>query len=142
MRERSVRSIPATGEVYWEQPFKCKLLAATPVIEGNLLLVSSFFNGSMMLELAGDKPAATLLWKGKSSSEIKTDGLHAMISTPAIKDGYIYGVCSYGQFRCLDAKTGARVWETQAVTREKARWANAFITRQGGRFSSTMTAAN
>jgi len=35
--------------------------------------------------------------------------LHSTLSTPVIKDGYVYGVCSYGQLRCLDAQTGARV---------------------------------
>src|SRR5208283_2224564 len=90
--ESAVSSLnPNTGAVYWEQPFPCKLLIATPVIEGNLLLVSTFFNGSMMLELAQDKPAATLLWKGKSDSEKLTDGLHSINSTPAIKDGYVFG---------------------------------------------------
>ena len=32
------------------------------------------------------------------------------------------------------AATGERVWETQAVTGEKARWATAFIVRHGDRF--------
>ena len=125
---------PKTGAVYWSQPFPGDLVAGTPVVDGAQLLVSAFRNGSMLLTLSPDKPAAELLWKGKSASEIETDGLHALMCTPVIQDGYVYGVCSYGQFRCLDAKTGQRVWETQVVTREKARWANAFITRQDGRF--------
>jgi len=125
---------PKTGKTYWELPFKGTLLVATPVFQDGLLFVSAFFNGPMMMELDKDKPAAKMLWKGKSESEKQTDGLHCMNSTPVIKDGYIYGVCSYGQFRCLDAKTGERVWETLAVTKENARWANAFITHQGDRF--------
>jgi len=28
------------------------------------------------------------------------------------EEGYIYGVCSYGQLRCLKADTGERVWES------------------------------
>ena len=32
------------------------------------------------------------------------------------------------------AKTGARVWETQAVTGEKARWASGQIVRHGDRY--------
>ena len=75
-----------------------------------------------MLALDDKKPAATVLWKGKSDSEIQTDGLHAVIATPVIIGDYIYGICSYGQFRCLKAKTGERIWETQAVTKERARW--------------------
>ena len=40
-------------------------------------------------------------WKGESNSEILTDGLHSVMATPFIIDGYIYGIGSYGQLRCL-----------------------------------------
>ena len=97
-------------------------------------MVSSFYNGSMMLELNPAKVRSRLIWKGKSDSEIKTDGLHALISTPVVAGDYIYGICSYGQFRCLNAKTGERIWETLAVTKERARWAAGFIVRHGDRY--------
>ncbi len=127
---------PVTGKIYWEQPFKVRsgLTVATPVRSGAHLLVSSFYNGSMMLELNPAKPRGRLRWKGKSGSEIKTDGLHALISTPVIAGDYIYGICSYGQLRCLNAKTGERIWETLAVTKERARWAAGFIVRHGDRY--------
>jgi outer membrane protein assembly factor BamB len=126
---------PSTGEVYWESAYEGRdMLISTPVRRGDMLFVAAFFDGPMMLGLADDKPGAKLLWRGRSHSETKTDGLHCTISTPVIKDGYVYGVCSYGQFRCLEARTGERIWETQEVTRENARWASAFITRQGERF--------
>jgi outer membrane protein assembly factor BamB len=53
-----------------------------------------------------------------------------------VEGGYIYGVCSYGQLRCLNADTGERVWETlQATTSgEPVRWANAFIVKNADRF--------
>jgi outer membrane protein assembly factor BamB len=125
---------PATGKTYWQQPFRVHLGAsvATPVLSGSRLLVSSFNNGSMLLDLSKGK--ASLVWKGKSDSEINTDGLHALINTPVIDGDYIYGICSYGQFRCLSLKTGERVWETMAVTKEKARWASGFIVRHGDRY--------
>src|SRR5262249_14666281 len=82
--------------------------------------------GSLMMKLDPAKPKAELAWKGASESEINTDGLHSITSTPVIDGDYIYGVCSYGQFRCLEVSTGKRVWETQEVTKEKARWASAF----------------
>ncbi len=127
---------PMTGRQYWNQPFRIhlNLPVATPVHSGPRLLVSSFFNGSLMMELARDRPAARLAWKGRSDSEIRTDGLHALITTPVIDGDYIYGICSYGQLRCLRADTGARVWETLAVTGEQARWAAAFIVRNGDRY--------
>ena len=125
---------PATGKVYWQQPFKINMgmTLATPVISGSRLLVSSFYNGSMLLDLAGQ--AARMLWKGKSDNEVNTDGLHAVINTPVIDGDYIYGICSYGQFRCLNLKTGERIWETMAVTKENARWASGIIVRQGDRY--------
>jgi len=127
---------PATGKIFWEQPFKINLglTVATPVCSRGRLFVSSFYNGSMMLELERDRPGAKLVWKGKSSSEIDSDGLHALITTPVIDGDYIYGVCSYGQFRCLDARSGERVWESLAVTEEKTRWASALIVRQRDRY--------
>jgi outer membrane protein assembly factor BamB len=125
---------PLTGKVYWQQPFRINMgmTLATPVLSGTHLLVSSFYNGSMLLDITGE--AARVLWKGKSDSEINTDGLHAVINTPVIDGDYIYGICSYGQFRCLDLKTGERVWETMEVTKEKARWASGLIVRQGDRY--------
>ena len=127
---------PESGKILWEQPFKANmgLSVGTPVPNGLRLLVSSFYNGSMMLELDDARPAARMLWRGSSSSEIKTDGLHPLISTPVIVGDYVYGICSYGQFRCLNARTGERVWETLAVTGEQARWSTGLIVRNGDRF--------
>jgi outer membrane protein assembly factor BamB len=125
---------PATGKINWQQSFRSNLnvTLATPVFSGSRLLVSTFYNGSMLLDLARDN--ATVVWKGKSSSEINTDGLHAVVNTPVIDGDYIYGICSYGQFRCLNLKTGERVWETMEVTKEKARWASGFIVRNHDRY--------
>jgi outer membrane protein assembly factor BamB len=127
---------PANGKVLWQQPFKVQtgLTIPTPVLSGDRLLVSTFYNGSRLFRLDPRRPAGELVWQGSSNSEIDSDGLHALISTPVIDGDYIYGVCSYGQFRCLDARTGRRIWETFAVTGEHARWACAHIVRNGDRY--------
>lgn len=126
---------PKTGKVYWEEPFKIGLglTVASPALDRGRLLVSSFFNGSMLLELASDRPAARKVWQGGSSSEIDTDGLHALITTPVLDGDAIFGVCSYGQMRGLDARTGERLWESLEAVGEKARWAAAFLVRHGER---------
>jgi outer membrane protein assembly factor BamB len=126
---------PATGKQYWEQPYKvgASMTVATPIVSGSLLFFTNFYDGPLMLALDEKKPAASVLWKGKSDSEIQTDGLHATTATPVIIGDHIYGLCSYGQFRCLRVKTGERIWETQAVTKERARWASGIITRHGDR---------
>ncbi|MBM3794375.1 MAG: pyrrolo-quinoline quinone [Acidobacteria bacterium] len=122
---------PVTGKVNWDQPMKVHagMTLATPVVSGAQILVSAFYNGSMLVDLSGRR-----IWQGKSDSEINTDGLHAVVNTPVIDGDHIYGICSYGQFRCLNLRTGERVWETPEVTREKARWASGFIVRQGDRY--------
>ena len=127
---------PKTGGQYWEHPFKvgAGVTVATPVFDGNRLLVSAFYEGSRFFKLHPQVPKAELLWKGNSKSEIRTDGLHALITTPVIDGNYIYGICSYGQFRCLDAGTGERIWETLEVTKERSRWAAAFIVRHKDRY--------
>ena len=126
---------PATGDTYWEEPFAAYagITSAGPVHNGSHLFVSTFYSGPLMLELDDKTPDARILWKGTSESEIQTDGLHSLLAPPLIQGGYIYGVCSYGQFRCLNATTGERVWETQEVMSERARLASAFIVRNGDR---------
>jgi outer membrane protein assembly factor BamB len=133
---------PETGEVYWKVPFgkmglKAGLAIPTPRLQGDLLFVTAFYDGPLMLKLDGNKPGASVLWRGNSRSEMpdKTDGLHSIMSTPFIKDGHIYGVCSYGELRCLKLDTGERVWSTRAPTSggKEVRWANAFLVPQGDR---------
>ncbi|MFN0165634.1 MAG: PQQ-binding-like beta-propeller repeat protein [Bryobacteraceae bacterium] len=127
---------PENGELLWQLPFSTRmgLAVATPVRSGPWLLVSSFYTGSMLMEFDSGRPAARVVWKGKSESEIQTDGLHSLINTPVIDGDYIYGICSYGQLRCLKRSTGERVWETLEATGERARWATGFLVRNGERY--------
>ena len=126
---------PVTGEVYWRQPYVVggAMTVAVPVQVGTQLFFTTFYDGPMMLSLNQDRPGARVAWKGRSNSEIRTDGLHAVLATPIIDGGYIYGICSYGQLRCLNATTGERLWETQAATVERRRWASGYMVRNGDR---------
>jgi outer membrane protein assembly factor BamB len=126
---RSITGLdPETGATLWDVPYSVKvgLSIATPRNVGDRIFVTSFYNGPRMFEVGDDGKSAKILWQGHSDSEIKTDGLHSIIPTPVFDGKYIYGVCSYGQLRCLDASNGKRVWETYAAT-GKARWWNAFL---------------
>ncbi len=126
---------PATGDVYWRQPYVVggAMTIAVPVQVGAQLFFTTFYDGPMMLTLNQDRPAATIAWKGSSQSEIRTEGLHGVLATPIIDGGYIYGICSYGQLRCLNAETGERIWETQEATVERRRWVSGFMVRNGDR---------
>ncbi|MDP6582863.1 MAG: PQQ-binding-like beta-propeller repeat protein, partial [Vicinamibacterales bacterium] len=127
---------PVTGEVYWEHEWiiSNSLTVATPVSSGSYLLATHFHRGSLMLRLDQDRPAARELWRGQSRSELpgQTDGLHALITTPLIIGDYVYGVGSYGELRCLDARTGERVWESDAAVVQE-RWGTAMFVQHGDR---------
>jgi outer membrane protein assembly factor BamB len=126
---------PEDGAVHWEHAWPVGgMTVATPVSSGPYLLATHFFRGSLMLRLDSDRPAARELWRGESRSELpgRTDGLHALITTPIVIGDHVYGVGSHGELRCLDARTGERVWEsTELVASE--RWGAAFFVQHGDR---------
>lgn len=116
---------PMTGQVYWVFPFppsKMPIGIATPVVSGDRLFVTSFYDGSVMLRVPADRIEYELLWRRVGRNEQDTDALQAIISNPIFVGDLIYGVDSYGEFRCLDAKTGDRIWEDQSLVRRN-RWA-------------------
>lgn len=124
---------PTTGDVYWKYPFPPKQMVigiASPVVNKDRLFVTNFFDGSLMLKLDSDQPAVEKLWKRAGEDEQHTDALHSIISTPILEGDYIYGVDSYGELRCLDAKTGDRIWESLGAV-PKARWATIHFVRNG-----------
>jgi outer membrane protein assembly factor BamB len=125
---------PDSGKEIWSVPFAVRfgLCIPQPRQVGNRLFLTAFYNGPLMLELDAEGKTPRIVWKGKSNSEIRTDGLHSIMSTPIFNGRHIYGVCSYGQLRCLDAQTGERLWETREATGE-GRWWNAFLVEQGDR---------
>jgi outer membrane protein assembly factor BamB len=130
---------PETGAVLWSATFPARhgLAISTPRQVGDRLFLTAFYDGSLMLRLREGHAQPQTLWKSKKSSEKDTDMLHSIISTPFIDRDHIYGVCSYGQLRCLKVEDGERVWETLAATtknNQETRWANAFLIKNGDRF--------
>jgi outer membrane protein assembly factor BamB len=133
---------PTTGAVHWTQRYGKKqsinagLTVATPRLDGDKLFFTSFYEGPLMLQIGKDQKP-NILWQGKGKGEKpeQTDGIHSIMPTPIIKDGYIYGVCSYGELRCIEEATGKRLWAThKATTGKSVRWGNAFLIEQGDRF--------
>jgi hypothetical protein len=59
---------------------------------GNRVFVNRFYDGPMMVEVRRTARMATR-WSGKgtSGSEIKTDGLHAIMCTPVVTETHLYG---------------------------------------------------
>lgn len=134
--ERIAGLNPADGSVYWEvptPPTRMPINVPAPALseDGTRMFLSVFYDGSKMLALDPEKPAAELRWARAGINERRTEALHCMISPPFIRDDHVYGIDSYGQMRCLDATTGERIWEDQTAV-PKGRWATVFMVRQAG----------
>jgi outer membrane protein assembly factor BamB len=130
---------PETGKENWSHEFRIKagLSIPMPRLDGDKLFVTAFYDGSLMLKLKPDASGADVVWQSKVKSELpnRTDGLHSIMPTPFVIDGHIYGVCSYGELRCLEEDTGKRLWMTREPTGgAMERWANAFLVRHEDRF--------
>jgi outer membrane protein assembly factor BamB len=140
---------PDTGKRLWRVEFEVRSALTAPTarkVGADRLFVTSFYNGSMLLAVGANK--AEVVWKSKSKGETpdKTTDLSSIMCTPWVDGDHIYGVCSYGQLRCIEADTGKRVWATMQATRGKLtpakvaenpepadteRWNLAFIIPQG-----------
>ena len=143
---------PDSGKLIWRVPFDVKFALTAPTprkIGDDKLFITSFYNGSLLLKVTADK--AEVVWKSKAKGEQPnaTTDLSSIMCTPVVEGNHIYGVCSYGQLRCIEADTGKRVWETMQATRgaltppkiaeepepaDKERWSLAFLIPNGDRY--------
>ncbi len=122
---------PQTGKVHWSEPMKSAfgMSIAMPRKSGDLLFVTSYQDASMMLTLAEDKPAASVLWRDTNRTSFRST-----MMTPWFEGGekgYVYGCDSNGMFRCVQAATGARVWESLEPTTggRPVKWGTAFVVK-------------
>lgn len=126
---------PATGEVYWKGEVsldKPGMNIATPIVEGDRLFLTAFYDGSYMFRLPEDSLSIEKVWRRIGKNERRTDALHSVHSTPLMINGTIYGVDSYGELRGLDANTGDRLWEDLSAI-PKSRWGTIHMVRNGER---------
>jgi outer membrane protein assembly factor BamB len=123
---------PRNGNVHWAHPMLPRNMPigiATPCVDSERVFVSSFYDGSLMIRTPKDQLTSSVIWRAIGKDEQNTAALHTMIGTPILDDAHIYGVDSYGEFRCLNAETGARIWEDLTAV-PKARWSTIHMVRQ------------
>jgi outer membrane protein assembly factor BamB len=132
---------PETGKQLWTVAYpvegkhqRPEVTIAMPRVENDVMVITSFYHGALALKFEGGEPK--VLWNKKSTSRSSFNaGLHTTMTTPILKDGYIYGICGGGELRCLDAKSGERVWETLEHLKGKpTMFGTSFLIEQGGRF--------
>lgn len=133
--ERIVGLAPMSGREYWAHDFmweKWPIGIASPVIHGDLLLVSDAHKGSLLLRLSDEKLAVEPVWHRRKEDVADGVALHCLISTPLIRGGHIHGVDGGGVLRCLALETGMQVWEDKTAVPEN-RWATIHLVQHGER---------
>jgi outer membrane protein assembly factor BamB len=132
---------PETGRVLWTnaypiggKPQRPEVTIAMPRLAGTQLFLSSFYQGSLLLDIGAPEPRVVWNRRSKRKSEFE-EGLHTTMCTPVIRDRHIFGVCGFGEFRCLDLATGDRRWESYQPTEgKKSLFGQVFIVEQAGRY--------
>lgn len=126
---------PVDGTVIWQEPFKKAKMVINvpdPVLDekGERFFLTSFYDGASAYRFAPDGSGVEKLWARRGINERKTEALHSMIMTSVIRGDHVYGIDSYGEFRCLDLNTGERVWLDETLL-PKERWATAYFFQNG-----------
>ena len=126
---------PETGKVYWSEPLKplYNMSVAAPRQAGDFLYVSGIGKCATLFKLSAAKPAAEVVWDGKSDT-----GVFCSNSTPIIDGEVIYGNdCEVGTLRAVKLGTGERLWETFQPTTggdRRASHGTAFVTKNDDRY--------
>lgn len=130
--QRIVGLNPTDGALLWEHPYPWvhwPIGIATPVFDGDQLLISDVHRGSVLLKLGQQSPTVEQLWYRTNE-----DGaaLHALMSTPLIIANHIYGADENGVLRCLKRETGEQVWEDDSAV-PTIKWATIHLVRNRDR---------
>jgi outer membrane protein assembly factor BamB len=117
---------PATGAKYWEQKHpdvgevtRPAVSIITPKRAGDKLLVSSFYHGTLCLQLDKARPGATVAWRSKTSLPKPIEGLNAVMTSLIVKDGHVYGLTGRGALVCQKVDTGEVVRKGNEIFGEK-----------------------
>ena len=122
---------PETGTVHWLYPFpstRWEIGIATPIFYQSELFFTNFYEGSLLLKLPSDGLDVELGWHRVGKDERRTEAIQTTMTTPVRIGDYIYGVDSYGELRCIDARNGDRVWEDLSAV-PKARWSTIHLVK-------------
>lgn len=138
---------PQTGEQLWKvefpigkepNPQQPATPIATPrVIDGHKVLISSFFDGSLLLDIQADPPIAKTLWVADSNDTKHEEGMNSLMSPPVVDGDYFYCVAGEtGELRCLSLSEYKVVWRDKSLVEggKDALFATAFFVRNADRY--------
>jgi outer membrane protein assembly factor BamB len=101
---------PRTGKIWWREQLHTPgdMAVSTPVFADHRLLI-----GGLMLQLDGDKAAASVLWP---EARAAPNRVLSNTSTALVQGDYVFSAKTTGDLVCLEAGTGKQVWQADTVT--------------------------
>ncbi len=135
--ESNMVGISTDGKLVWELPYRQgRYNAATPIVNGDILIIAGPENGISVLKMSkdGDK------LKEEQISTAKYVETSVLYNTPVVKDGVLFGLSTSDQLFCVVNITGAEpktgwvqsIGRPAAVGRLPVSIQNVFAQRQGG----------
>ena len=130
-----------TGQPYWHvtwpeqkaQPQATTII--TPRIVANQIFFSEFYKGSLLLEIGSNPPAVKEIYRSFSTDPRHRRSLNALMTTPVVRDGRLYGVTGTGEFRCIDWDTGEMIWNQKTwMGKKRVTFATVFIVENENRY--------
>jgi hypothetical protein len=101
------------------------LVVMSPIKWGDYLYVGGYSQKSLLLKLAGDKPAAEIVWRDKPA-------ISAINVQPTMKEDVLYGVHEKGVLKAVVLPSGEKLWETPQPMGERPKNSGtAFIVPHG-----------
>ncbi len=132
---------PETGEHYWHVVFPEKKMQAaatsiiTPQIVGDQLLVSEYYKGTLLLEIGSNPPSVKEVYRTNREDPEHKHSINALMTTPVIRDGYVYGMTGDGDLRCVRLADNAMQWTLPTLLGKKAvEFGTLFIVENEGRY--------
>ena len=97
---------PRTGDSHWEIPFEVNYgtSIADPIYHDSLVLVSSYYDGSLALRLGDERGNAEEAWHDRRN-------LRGVMAQPLFRDGYAYLLDRRHGLTCFEFATGTKVWD-------------------------------
>jgi outer membrane protein assembly factor BamB len=104
-----------TGRLLWKYPFRFNTSTAiSPVVSGDIVYLSAGYgvgSAACRIEKQGNRFVASQLWFSPGDEPVVNHW-----STPVCKDGYLYGMFGFKQFKkgpmkCVELSTGKVMWK-------------------------------
>ncbi len=97
---------PRTGKLLWTVPFEVNngTSIASPIFQEDLVLVSSYYEGSKAIRLGVEAVVVEVAWHDRRN-------LRGLMSQPLYRDGHAYLLDKRHGLTCFELATGTKLWD-------------------------------